>query len=56
VIARKVDLDLATLGLGLLQAQDVGLMSGHELLDGAFLQDRADTVDIPGVKLHSLVS
>ena len=49
----EVDLGLALLGLGLLQAQDVGLVLGDELLEGAFLHHGTDAVDVPRIEFHA---
>ena len=53
MIAGEVDLGLAFLGLGFLQAQDVGLVLGDEFLKGAFLDDGADAVDVPRIEFHA---
>jgi hypothetical protein len=49
VIPRKVSLDLVALGFGFLEAQDVWLMFVQKCLDGAFVEDSADTVDVPAI-------
>src|ERR1700722_5820598 len=56
VVAGHLDLDLPPFGLGLLQAQDVWLMSGHERLERAFFQRGTDPIDVPGVDFHGLKS
>src|SRR5262249_38399341 len=52
VVSRQVDLDLAALGLGFLQAEDFRLVRRAEWLEQTFFQYGANTVDVPGVQLH----
>src|SRR5690606_24818893 len=55
VVLGQVDFRLALLGLGLLQAEDVRLVGRDEFLEGAFLDDGADAVDVPRVEFHARI-
>jgi hypothetical protein len=44
---------LAALGLGFLQAQDIGLVLLYERHEVAFLHNRPNAVYVPGIDLHS---
>src|SRR6185312_16346599 len=52
VIAGQIDLDLAALGLGLLQAQHIRPVLPHEALEKALLDDGTNAVDVPRVEFH----
>jgi hypothetical protein len=54
LVAGKVYLGLPFLGLGFLQAEDVRLMLGHELLERALPHHGADAVDVPRIEFHRL--
>ncbi len=52
VVVRQIDFRLAFLGLGFLQAQDVGLVLGDEFLKGSLFYNRTNAVDVPAVEFH----
>ncbi len=52
VVVRQIDFRLAFLGLGFLQAQDVGLVLGDEFLKGALFHHGTNAVDVPAVEFH----
>jgi hypothetical protein len=55
VIAGQVDLGLAFLRLGFLQAEDVGFVLRDEFLEGALFDDGADAVDVPRIEFHATI-
>lgn len=54
VILWKINVDLATLGFCLLEAQNIRIVFGDEGLQCAFAQYSADAVDVPGIQFHFL--
>src|SRR6204780_4789142 len=51
-VIRQIDFDLPAFSLGLLQAQDIGLMRLEKAEKQALLMHGANAVDVPGKNFH----
>lgn len=51
----KVDFGLALLGLGFLEADDVGLFGTHEIEESSLFQPGAEAVDVPRIDFDMLL-
>ena len=54
-VAGQVYFGLPLFSLGLLQAQDIGAVCGHKLLEFAFSHYGTDAINVPRVNLHAVI-